>query len=349
MTLQRLAPALDDLPALQREAEGFARARPDLVEEARQIFEAGQNANTLRAYEGDWRRWESFCRRNGLLALPADPRVVLLYLTHLHQEGKKESTILRAAASISQAHKRAPSRVQAQWPEERRRPAADPVVREFVLRLQRGVGRKAQGKMPFLPEQVAEAVEFFDDTPRGVRSKFILTFGLASALRRDEFAALEVQHVVRQVEGLRVKVERSKTDQTGQGRTFGVDAGARAETCPVGWYERWIEVVAGAGEGGASVKEGPVLRPVHKGGRVIAAHVDGRVVADTVKEAAEALGLDPADYGGHSLRSGFVTAAVRAGKTEWEIRKQTGHKTLAMVLRYIRDERVFGPSKGIGL
>jgi site-specific recombinase XerD len=37
-----------------------------------------------------------------------------------------------------------------------------------------------------------------------------------------------------------------------------------------------------------------------------------RAVADVVKDYAERAGLDPADFGGHSLRAGFVTSAAES-------------------------------------
>jgi integrase len=52
-------------------------------------------------------------------------------------------------------------------------------------------------------------------------------------------------------------------------------------------------------------------------------------------------GLDPACYGGHSLRAGFVTAAAGTGVIERSIMRQTGHADVRMVRRYIRDGALF--------
>ena len=41
--------------------------------------------------------------------------------------------------------------------------------------------------------------------------------------------------------------------------------------------------------------------------------------------------------GGHSLRAGMATQAAMNGATERTIMKQTGHRTLTMLRRYIRD------------
>jgi len=59
------------------------------------------------------------------------------------------------------------------------------------------------------------------------------------------------------------------------------------------------------------------------------------------QQAAAAAGLDPADYAGHSLRSGMATSAARAGASERAIIEQTGHKSTARVRRYIRRGPLF--------
>jgi integrase len=52
---------------------------------------------------------------------------------------------------------------------------------------------------------------------------------------------------------------------------------------------------------------------------------------------ALAAGLDPARFGGHSLRAGFVTQAYRDGATDAEIMGTTRHKSTAMLARYRRE------------
>ncbi len=65
----------------------------------------------------------------------------------------------------------------------------------------------------------------------------------------------------------------------------------------------------------------------------------GRVhyFARTVQRAARRAGLDPAAVAGHSLRSGFATEAAARGAPERAIMRQTGHRSLEMVRRYIRE------------
>jgi integrase len=60
----------------------------------------------------------------------------------------------------------------------------------------------------------------------------------------------------------------------------------------------------------------------------------------SLKKYAKAAGLQVADFSGHSLRAGLATSAA-AGVSEGKIMQQTGHKSTAMVRRYIRDADVF--------
>ena len=39
------------------------------------------------------------------------------------------------------------------------------------------------------------------------------------------------------------------------------------------------------------------------------------------------MGLDPASYGGHSLRSGFLTSAAESGASIWKLADQSRHKS----------------------
>jgi integrase len=69
-------------------------------------------------------------------------------------------------------------------------------------------------------------------------------------------------------------------------------------------------------------------------------------VARVVKKLAERAGLDPAKYAGHSLRAGHATSAAIAGASERSIMNQTGHRSVQMVRRYIREGNLFRENSG---
>ena len=57
--------------------------------------------------------------------------------------------------------------------------------------------------------------------------------------------------------------------------------------------------------------------------------------------AAVYIGPDFSRFAGHSLRAGHATSAAIAGASERSIMAQTGHRSVEMVRRYIRDGNLF--------
>jgi integrase len=64
-------------------------------------------------------------------------------------------------------------------------------------------------------------------------------------------------------------------------------------------------------------------------------------VAQIIKNAVEAVGLDPAAFSGHSLRAGLATSAAQNGANELTIMATTGHKSSQMVRKYVRRANLF--------
>ena len=82
------------------------------------------------------------------------------------------------------------------------------------------------------------------------------------------------------------------------------------------------------------------------------ARLSDRGVARVVQRWAERAGLDSARFAGHSLRAGLATSAAAGGVSERAIMNQTGHRSLAMVRRYIRDGELLrddNAARGAGL
>ena len=72
--------------------------------------------------------------------------------------------------------------------------------------------------------------------------------------------------------------------------------------CPVAALKAWLAA--------GSITAGPIFRSVKKGGAV-AGRLPAQSVADIVKTYAERVGLDPALFAAHSMRSGFLTSAAK--------------------------------------
>jgi integrase len=127
--------------------------------------------------------------------------------------------------------------------------------------------------------------------------------GFAGAFRRSELVALEVADLELKPEGLLAILRRSKTDQGGEGRPVAIPYGSHLETCPVRAIQDWLSA--------AAITEGPIFRPIRKGGSVLGSRLTGHAVADIVKKYATAAGLQPDVFSGHSLRALDNTAIWR--------------------------------------
>lgn len=308
-------------------------------------------ANTVRAYDADWRDFAAWCGGHGLDTLPAHPVTVALYLDALVEAGRAISTLARRLAAIAVAHRRA------RLPN----PASDGAVREAWLGIRRQHGTAQVGKEPLLVGLLRALVATLGDDLPGRRDRALLLIGFAGALRRAELVALTTGDVRFDGQGIIVTIRRAKTDQQGAGRRLRIPRGEREATCPVRALRAWL-AAADLTLGGAAV---PLFRPIDRWGNVRAAALTSQSVALIIKRAVEAArdralvagdgelaaALDPDRFAGHSLRAGLATSAAIAGATEGEIMDQTGHKSLAMVRRYIRDARLARPNvvKKVGL
>jgi site-specific recombinase XerD len=69
--------------------------------------------------------------------------------------------------------------------------------------------------------------------------------------------------------------------------------------------------------------------------------ISDKNVALIIKKYALQAGFDDKKYSGHSLRSGFATTTAESGASERNIMAMTGHKSVDMVRRYIKEADLF--------
>ena len=175
------------------------------------------------------------------------------------------------------------------------------------------------------------------------RDRAMLRVGFGAALGRSELVALRLGDVELVPDrGLLLTIARSKTDQHGAGQCVAVHANAAEPGfCPAAALEAWLvhrrtapDLDWTATETARAAR--PLFCAVTKAGRVTGTKLSDKTVARLVKEAAEAAGLDPARYSGHSLRAGLATAAGDQGAGLAELMRQTRHKSTAVALGYLR-------------
>ena len=212
--------------------------------------------------------------------------------------------------------------------------------------IRRQIGTKPNPKAPITAERLTLMLAGLPDLLAGRRDRALLALGFAGAFRRSELVALTVADLAAVSDGYRVTIRRSKTDQEGQGQEIAVPRGFRLR--PVEAVQGWLQA--------AGITGGPVFRPITTrrldgrgkpatelvGTEALAAHSVARIV----KRHCRRVGMEAADFSGHSLRSGYVTSAVEAGSAALKICEQTRHRSMDMILAYSRRIDLFREHSG---
>jgi integrase len=292
------------------------------LDQVRDFIRASKAPNTIRGYKSDWRAFCAWCEPRGLVPLPASPETVAAFIADC--AGRlKVGSIQRRLNAIAEAHKAV----------SLESPTRNPVVLNTAKGIRRVYGTAPVQKAAALIDDIRAMVGATDAGIIGVRDRGILVLGFAGAFRRSELIGLHVSDCAFSRDGLTITLRRSKTDQEGQGRKVGIPYGSNPTTCPVRAVQDWI--------GQAGISDGLLFRTIHRHGRVQNHGLLGNDIARIIKKLARRTGLDASKYAGHSLRSGHATAAAIGGAQERSIMQQTGHRSVQMVRRYIRDGNLF--------
>lgn len=289
---------------------------------ANEYIAAAKSENTLKAYRKDWENFYQFCNVTGLTSLPADTDTVIAYLTE-QANNHKTSTLERRIAAISQAHQAAGFTS----------PTSSLKVRALMQGIRRTLGTAQESKVPAVTADIKVMVASLPDELIGVRDRALLLVGFAGGFRRSELVSIDVEDIEFKREGLIINLRKSKTDQEAAGRRIGIAYGSNCDTCPVRSLKLWLEESA--------IISGPLFRSVNRHGNLQENRLSDKAVALIIKRAAQSAGLNPDNYSGHSLRAGMATSAAAAGVSERSIMNQTGHRSQAMVRRYIREGNLF--------
>ena len=271
-------------------------------------------ANTLRAYEADFKDFSTFCSKNGFNYLPTEPKILSLYLTHL-SSSSKFSTLKRRIASISVIHKMKGHYLDTKHP----------IIMENLHGIKRVKGSNQKSKKPLLINDLKLIINAIDQSNQSekkkIRDKALILLGFSGGFRRSELVNINNDDVEFVNEGVKIFIKRSKTDQSGEGMTKAIPYFENKLYCPVTNLKKWIEYSENYSDKIFDISD--------------------KSVALIIKKYALLSGLDADRYGGHSLRSGFATSTAESGAEERNIMAMTGHKTTQMVRRYIQEANLF--------
>lgn len=292
----------------------------------RELMAAARSEQTRRGYAADVKRFIVWSNSHNIEPFPIHVETVMRHVVWLLERGSKLATIERTLVSLGV--------VQAAVGGEPFKTSVE--LRQFLkgLRRQKRAGEVVREAPALMLEDLRVVVGRVDvATRQGLRDRALLLLGWFGAMRRSELVALNFGDVAESREGLRVTIRRSKTDQEARGAVLGLPR-RRDELCPVAALRAWRAALAT--ETSATEDGGAVF--VALDNRCRLRRLAPQAVERVLRRYA---GEEGPRWTPHSLRAGFATSAARAGKSTWAIRRQTRHRSVASLTRYMREAEVF--------
>lgn len=318
------------------------------AEAVRELLAEAAAANTTRSYATALRYWAGWyqLRFGDEFAMPVSEATAIQFLVdHIQRRSKsgltcelpadvdaslvaaglkarlgplKLSTVTQRVAVLSTAHRL----------KRLVNPCESPSVRTVLSRARRASvkrGERASKKTAITRAELEPMLATCDDSLEGLRDRALLCFGFASGgRRRSEVAEATMQDLRRTgPDGYVYRLEHSKTQQSGPSAASTPDKPVIGRSAQA--LSAWLDA--------ARITEGAIFRRVWKN-RVGPALLP-QAVATIVQRRARLAGL-AGNFGGHSLRSGFVTEAGKQGIALPAVMAMTEHRSVASVVGYFQ-------------
>ncbi|MCY3627112.1 MAG: site-specific integrase [Gammaproteobacteria bacterium] len=288
-----------------------------------------QSKNTFIAYKKGWNSFTNWCYEHGLDPFATTPQDIVKFLITkaciTNKDGDKPlslNTVRLYRSAINDKYREA----------EKSSPAAHVLVNGVLRGLAKSIGDIPRRVKAIKESQLIAMLKSCSSSLYGTRDAAVLAVGFAAALRRSEMSSLQIQDLeFKGSEGVVLLVRQSKTDLRGIGQRIAIPKGRRIR--PIHYLQKWLSCSA--------IESGFVFQTLKKGGRPTGNPLDPGDVARVVKRYVKIIGLDPRDYSGHSLRSGFVTAAATHHARIEKIMEVTRHRNFDTLMKYIRNEEMF--------
>jgi len=217
----------------------------------------------------------------------------------------------------------------------------NPQISETMAAISRNRDIKSGQKKELLKEDIIKIVNplFNSDNITDIRDKAMILVGFYSFCRRSEILAIKYEDLIFSDDGsIQVRINFSKTDQTGIGRVIDLPK-KDGKYCPVKSLTEWLDVVL--------IKQGPLFYKINKTKSIESHKLNEKKgflprsltaggFVKILKQRATNVGIDSVNIGAHSLRIGAITQARMDNVPTHEIMKQSGHATTQMIDRYTK-------------
>jgi integrase len=315
---------------------------------AEEILAAGQADNTVTSYRSALRYWcaWSLARSGTPLQLPVPTATVIQFIVdHTARTGPDGSLVQELPSEVDQAlvagrlkgalgplklttikHRIAVLSVVHQR-QKLPNPCEQVEVRHLLASAHRAAAKRGERKR----KKTAATLEILeamlatcDDSLTGHRDRAILMLGWAcGGRRRSEIAGIQVSQLHRVANRTYwLRLGATKTDPMGE-----LDDAIRSKPVvgrAAAALEQWLAA--------SKLTQGPLFRRIWGASR-LGPGLSSHAIAEMIKRRAKLAGVD-GDWGGHSLRSGFITEAGRSQVPLAEVMAMSDHRQVATVVGY---------------
>ncbi len=268
---------------------------------------ASRQPATISSYNGAFSRWKRWADMfEEVVAFPAEPQYVSLYLLSLMQFSKSPSPIINAYYGISWAHSTAVGVVD---------PTSNMLPRLVVEAAKRQLGRETVKKDPITPDILEKIVSSSSESC--LKSQRLVTMCLicyAGFLRYNEMANICRCDIKFYDSYLDLFIEKAKNDVYRDGNHV-VIAKTGTVTCPYNALQRYL-VLANI----APDSDEYIFRSISyfKSAGVYKLRSDPKPISYTnarevVLQRLASIGLNPKLFGLHSFRSGAASVSANSG------------------------------------
>ena len=284
-----------------------------MIEELFARFDGAFAENTMRAYRSDFQHYQTWCRENGILPLPAKTEFLARYVDDLSLS-HKSATIRRRINSLGTILKLS----------KNLDPTKDSEVVLALKRMHRRIGRQQSQATPLTWDILDKLLAQCDDDIRGLRNRVLLKLGYETMRRRSELCNFGFEDLIESPQrGTAIKLVRSKTDQEGTSKLIPIsDDLSRV----IHQWQRVAEI------------SGPILRSVDRHGNIGNCLNPGSIGLIINALFSKCENHESAHiFSGHSFRVGAALDLLEAGASLELIMLRGGWRSSDNAMGYLRN------------
>ena len=308
--------------------------------------------NTRLAYEKGWNCFVDYCIQKNCDPLAASPDDITEFLIKIATIPRPNSGKTLSVSTVSIYN----SAINSKYIQLGiNSPTQNPQVKNVLRGLRRSFGTSCRRVKALREHHILKILEQCDrlaSQPKKkkicLRDAGIIAIGFAGALRRSEICNLRVEDIQlcapdgqsitqsKNIQRMYLTIRKSKTDQYGAGQRIPVVNGNNLR--PIYRLLEWLRV--------AEISQGYLFQTMRRGGTIRGKPMHHSDIPRLVKYYVKLIGLNPEEFAGHSLRSGFVTSATVHNARLDKIMEVTRHTNPSTVMKYIRDTNSFSEHAG---